>query len=732
MATRFPITITRPTGTGGHDPTSGKWLPGSVVEVWSGRADVIDDRLTLKQYTDGDEGLDDADLLIFLREKIFHQVDVQDQVRWTVAGEERYGVVLGSIEVASALIVQLVSKESQPLPSGLHISSNPVDSAAVGDAYSYTVTTADAEGPVTLTALSKPDWLTFTDLGNGTATLEGTPDQEDVGTVSITIQASDGVSLTAQAWVLTVQGGAPLYVASVEDPISVSPAMALGMKSAGLANDQTWGWNGITWVPYDLAGGMWDDIEDKPETATRWPLFSEIGGAAVFPPRAGQQLTGTVTLTAGSTTIQGNGTLFESEIPGPGEGGDPGVPPFVVVEGQVYEIQVVSDTELFTSPAPTETAVNVPVYLPTDPLTVQSWEGNTAFAVDVWGQVYIGDPENLPDAVLPVGGDIYSFGEDNALRLEYSDWTNHSDIRALEGGDLFFINNGGYWFQGDQGNILYAQRGATALNSNQPEAAFDVYLPGGHATPALQTRDTAGNPVFSIDPLGNVAGGLFNGIDVPQLKTDFDNYVPPTPEVDWNDLTGTLKDAPFVTEATTGNTPNRDILTWTGALRNGKIHQAAYNLRIQHDDHIELWAKGFKVFNTTSGNYQAVAPRGFTASSLSPYYPAISVKGQNPQLHDIFEIIDYAGNVMSAFGQQGWLAINTTDPTAQLDVQVQVGQVLPGFRFADSVGNALVEILPSGDVELMDSSIGIIQRSPDGTRWRTGVDNAGNFTATAL
>ena len=49
---------------------------------------------------------------------------------------------------------------------------------------------------VTLTATSKPAWLTFTDLGNGVAQFTGTPTGTEVGTHQITIQAADNSGVT--------------------------------------------------------------------------------------------------------------------------------------------------------------------------------------------------------------------------------------------------------------------------------------------------------------------------------------------------------------------------------------------------------------------------------------------------------------------------------------------------------------------------------------------------------
>jgi len=62
--------------------------------------------------------------------------------------------------------------------------------------YNITVSDADATDIISITCTDKPDWLTFTDLGNGKATLTGTPLNQHVGLVNITIKAYDGVVKT--------------------------------------------------------------------------------------------------------------------------------------------------------------------------------------------------------------------------------------------------------------------------------------------------------------------------------------------------------------------------------------------------------------------------------------------------------------------------------------------------------------------------------------------------------
>ena len=79
----------------------------------------------------------------------------------------------------------------------------PPLSTTVGSTYSYSLAATDANGDsLTLTAPTKPAWLTFTDHGNGTATLTGTPPSPS--TANLTLRASDGTTSTDQAFALTV------------------------------------------------------------------------------------------------------------------------------------------------------------------------------------------------------------------------------------------------------------------------------------------------------------------------------------------------------------------------------------------------------------------------------------------------------------------------------------------------------------------------------------------------
>jgi hypothetical protein len=66
--------------------------------------------------------------------------------------------------------------------------------ATVGLPYAARVAASDVDGnAITFSLQSAPAWLTLTDHADGTATLRGTPDVEDVGVARMTLRCSDGL-----------------------------------------------------------------------------------------------------------------------------------------------------------------------------------------------------------------------------------------------------------------------------------------------------------------------------------------------------------------------------------------------------------------------------------------------------------------------------------------------------------------------------------------------------------
>ncbi len=115
--------------------------------------------------------------------------------------------------------------------------STPITSVSEGSAYSYTltVTDVDVEDVISMTAQTLPSWLTFTwSAGAKSATLTGTPGNDDVGPNSVDIRISDGTVIIHEAYTITV------------NPLN-NPPVITGQNTLSVNEDQS-----ITIVKSDL------------------------------------------------------------------------------------------------------------------------------------------------------------------------------------------------------------------------------------------------------------------------------------------------------------------------------------------------------------------------------------------------------------------------------------------------------------------------------------------------
>jgi hypothetical protein len=95
--------------------------------------------------------------------------------------------------------------------------STPVTTTQPGMLYTYDVTADDPDldwGDVlTITAPTRPAWLTFTDHGDGTATLTGTPTADDAGDHPIVLRVIDSGGLEdTQEFTITVDATYRIYL----------------------------------------------------------------------------------------------------------------------------------------------------------------------------------------------------------------------------------------------------------------------------------------------------------------------------------------------------------------------------------------------------------------------------------------------------------------------------------------------------------------------------------------
>ncbi len=87
------------------------------------------------------------------------------------------------------------------------ITSTPVTDATQDIEYSYTFTVEDIDASdiIALSAPTKPDWLTFTyTAGQKSATLSGTPTNDEVGNHDVVLQVTDGTETKTQPFTISV------------------------------------------------------------------------------------------------------------------------------------------------------------------------------------------------------------------------------------------------------------------------------------------------------------------------------------------------------------------------------------------------------------------------------------------------------------------------------------------------------------------------------------------------
>ncbi|MBT8137888.1 MAG: hypothetical protein KJO54_12795 [Gammaproteobacteria bacterium] len=109
------------------------------------------------------------------------------------------------------IVVPLGLAKNSNISAPAFTSSPPAADAIVGQPFSFTITTTDADGgSISFEALMLPSWLTLTDNGDGTATISGTPGEGDIGSNQVSVQAADNGFVpqqSVQSFAITVDPG---------------------------------------------------------------------------------------------------------------------------------------------------------------------------------------------------------------------------------------------------------------------------------------------------------------------------------------------------------------------------------------------------------------------------------------------------------------------------------------------------------------------------------------------
>ena len=155
--------------------------------------------------------------------------------------------------------------------------STAVTSVNEDSTYTYNITVSDEDGQTaTIAASTLPNWLTFTDNGNNTATLTGTPADANVGQHNTVLTATDPNGVVAtQSFTITVNG-LPEF--------SSSPTLTTNEDSVYTYNitvtDQDGDTTTIT-APTLPAWLSFSDNGDNTATITGTPLQANVGNNSV-------------------------------------------------------------------------------------------------------------------------------------------------------------------------------------------------------------------------------------------------------------------------------------------------------------------------------------------------------------------------------------------------------------------------------------------------------------------
>ena len=178
-----------------------------------------------------------------------------------------------------------------------------------GSAGTFTVTSTGTPGAVLSEAGSLPSGVTFTDNGDGTATLAGTPAAGSSASYPITITASNGVSPAAtQTFTLTVDGP-PAITSAAGATFTEGSAGTFTVSTSGLP-DAALSESGSlpTGVSFTDNGDGTATLSGTPDVGTQGVYPITIAASNGFSPDASQSFT--LTVDGPPAITSGDGTTF--------------------------------------------------------------------------------------------------------------------------------------------------------------------------------------------------------------------------------------------------------------------------------------------------------------------------------------------------------------------------------------------------------------------------------------
>ena len=201
---------------------------------------------------------------------------------------------------STATLALTITVSSAAAPA---ITSSAVADFTLNQAGSITITTTGSPTPALSEAGTLPAGLTFTNNGNGTATISGTPTA--TGATNLTITASNGISPDATQTIPLVVGQAPGFTSAVSATAAVGAAFTFTVTTTGYPAP-SFGWSnlppGITFTDNGNGTGT---LSGTPTTAGSYPV-----ALTATSPYGSAQQTLTITVAQAPAITSGNAVTF--------------------------------------------------------------------------------------------------------------------------------------------------------------------------------------------------------------------------------------------------------------------------------------------------------------------------------------------------------------------------------------------------------------------------------------
>jgi len=330
--------------------------------------------------------------------------------------------------------------------------STAITAATEDVAYSYTITTSDVDiESVTITAPTLPAWLTLVDNGDGTATLNGTPTNAEVGSHNVVLNVSDGTLSSNQSFTIAVgntndpaviggtdTGAVQEDVAVVANNIGTSGSLTIADPDAGESS----------FVAATINGAYGDLVIDS---AGNWSYSADNGQISIQALDALESITDTLTV----TTFDGTTHNVVITINGSED---------AAVTGGTATGSVTEDGSLTA----------------TDALTIADIDSSD-------------NPVNYVDVAPAPGGNGYGNFEITGNTWTYTLTNGHAAVQALDVGETLTDS---YTFLASDGS---SQLVTVTINGAEDAPTLDNAIANQTAT-----EDVAFNFTFAANTFGDV------------------------------------------------------------------------------------------------------------------------------------------------------------------------------------------------------------------------------------